>query len=88
MRSKKTLAAKPAPPLPKAPAKVESEAPIPLPASPEIPEWAKETPMQTFGYWLGMEDASIYEQMIEVTRDEYIELKEYLHQARLRRADK
>jgi hypothetical protein len=38
------------------------------------PEWL-ETPQQTFGYFLALQDNSVYEQEIELTRGEYIALQ-------------
>ncbi len=74
MRSKKSVA--------RSSPKVESDAPIPLPAPPEIPDWVTATPDET-EYQLGVRqpDAEM-EQLITVTRDEYLALKAHLAKMR------
>jgi hypothetical protein len=52
------------------------------PVNADTPGWVTETPMQTFGYWLSMEEESLSGEVIELTRAEYIELKQHLAKMR------
>jgi hypothetical protein len=51
----------------------------PKPA-PQRPDWL-ETRIQTFGYWLSLEENSVLDP-IELTRDEYVALKQHLAKMR------
>jgi hypothetical protein len=48
----------------------------------ETPDWVTETPELNSGYSLMMEDQSIWEQDIQLTRTEYIALKAHLAKLR------
>ena len=52
------------------------------PAIPPEEDWVSETPDQCFGYWLVMEDNSDWIQDIELTRAEFIALKQRLAELR------